>query len=332
VLLGRMTSLSPEGERAEPLLALVHVPKTAGSTLTALMRYHYRGGRFLTSGNVFSRFEQVEAKLHEIQRKTHIAAVAGHFTVGLVDQALSGSRCMTILRDPVERTLSHYYFLVQPRAGRRRAAGPAIVPPWLPAPPPGLTLAEATAERSYIPDNLQTRMLCGIVSPYDPLPSDALEQAKRNVRERFAFVGTTERFSEFLALLNLELCWPTLAYKSYRVHAARPRGTSLAAGDVRVVEKRNALDLDLYAYAGELLEQVLARRRSDVDEEVEVLRRALHRWNAERGSASPARPPLPLDARVELALKEAELARVERRLKRLIVARKREARQPPPAR
>ena len=227
--------MSARGERAEPLLALVHVPKTAGTTLTRLMRYHYRGGRFLTSGNIFSRFEQVEAKLREIQGKTHIAAVAGHFTVGLADQALPHARRMTILRDPVERTLSHYYSLVQPRVGRTRAAGPAIIPPWLPLPAPGLTLAETLGEHSYIPDNLQTRMLCGIVSPYDPLPPDALEQAKRNVRERFAFVGTTERFSEFLALLNLELCWPTVAYNSYKVHAMRPR-KGLAAGDVEVVE------------------------------------------------------------------------------------------------
>src|SRR2546426_12563545 len=188
--------MSGSGERTEPLLAFIHVPKTAGTTLTALMRYHYRG-RFLTSGTLFSRFEQVEAKLGEIATKAHVAAVAGHFTVGLADRLLGGARSMTILRDPIERTLSHYYFLVEPVAGRKRAAGPAIVPPWLPMPGPELTLAQALADRGYIPDNLQTRMLCGIVSPYDPLPPEALEQAKRNLRERFGFVGTMERFNEF---------------------------------------------------------------------------------------------------------------------------------------
>src|SRR6059058_947433 len=135
-------------ERTEPLLALVHVPKTAGTTLTKLMRHHYRGGRFLTSGNIFSRFEDVEAKLHDLQRKPHIAALAGHFTFGLAERELPPARYLTILRDPRERTLSHYSFLVQPRPGRAKAAGPAIMPGWLPPPPPGLSLEEALAERS----------------------------------------------------------------------------------------------------------------------------------------------------------------------------------------
>lgn len=310
--------------KPESLLALVHVPKTAGTTLTKLMRHHYRG-RFLTSGNIFSRFEDVEAKLRELQRKPHIAGLAGHFTFGLAERELPTSRYMTILRDPIERTLSHYYFLVQPRPGRAKAAGPAIMPAWLPPPPSGLSLEEALADRSYIPDNLQTRMVCGLVSPYDPLPAGALDQAKRNLSDRFAHVGTTERFDEFLALLNLELGWPTLAYNRYRVHTSRPKRESLAVGDARVLEERNALDLELYAYAAGLLEQALARRRSEVDDEVEVLRRALERWNAE-GDSAPARLSLPLDARVELAVKEAELARAEARVKKLETARKRVAR------
>jgi hypothetical protein len=313
-------------ERTELLLALVHVPKTAGTTLTKLMRHHYRGGRFLTSGNIFSRFEDVEAKLHELRAKRHIAALAGHFTFGLAQRELPPARYLTILRDPIERTLSHYSFLVQPRPGRARAAGPAIMPAWLPPPPAGLSLEEALADRGYIPDNLQTRMLCGLVSPYDPLPPDALEQAKLNLSERFAYVGTTERFDEFLALLNLELGWPTVAYNSYRVHRTRPRRESLVAGDVQVLEERNALDLELYAHAIGLLEQALGRRRSEVDEEMEVLRRALERWN-EEGDSSPARPLLPLEARVELAVKEAELARAEARVKKLETAHKRAARE-----
>ncbi len=45
-----------------------------------------------------------------------------------------------------------------------------------------------------IPDSLQTRMLWGLQSAYDELPADALERAKRNLGERLAHIGTTERF------------------------------------------------------------------------------------------------------------------------------------------
>ena len=53
-------------------------------------------------------------------------------------------------------------------------------------------------------------MLCGIVSPWDELPADALQRAKENLAA-FDFVGTTERFDEFVALLNIALGWPTVA-------------------------------------------------------------------------------------------------------------------------
>src|SRR5205807_2156729 len=119
-------------------------------------------------------------------------------------------------------------------------------------------------------DNLQTRMLCGIESPYDELPASALDDAKRNLRERLAWVGTTERFTEFLALLNLELGWPTLAPRRARANPRRPRGDELRP----LAERYNELDRGLYAYAAELLEDALARRGPELADEVEVLRRA----------------------------------------------------------
>ena len=102
---------------------------------------------------------------------------------------------VTILREPVDRTLSQYDFLAE--AGR----GGGLIPPGLDDDSRTLSLEEAF-DRGYLPDDLQTRMLCGLVSPYDDLPADALERARTNLRDRFAYVGTTERFDELLAVLN----------------------------------------------------------------------------------------------------------------------------------
>jgi hypothetical protein len=313
------------GERAEPLVALVHLPKTAGTTLTALMRYHYRRGRFLTTGNIFSRFEQVEAKVREIGGLTHIGAVAGHFTFGLSDRLPADTRYITILRDPVERTLSHFGFLVQPRPGRTQAAGPAIVPPGLPQPTPELTIADSLAD-GYIPDNLQTRMLCGLVSPYDALPSDALQTAQGNLRERFAFVGTTERFVESLALLNVQMGWPAVAQGRRRVHRLRLRREDVAASDLRLIEERNALDRELHALAAQLLEEALDRAPPQVEVEIEVLRRVEERQAGETSRPGAIDGSWPVEARVALAFKEKELAGAELEIKRLRKQLKQEAR------
>ena len=123
-----------------------------------------------------------------------VEVVSGHVPLGLLDLVPPAERRVTILRDPVERTLSQYYHLLGRRAAGRHE--------WLPAPTPELRLADAIGERSYIPDNLQTRMLCGLASVEQPLPDDALDLAKRELRARFSYVGTTERFEQLVALLQ----------------------------------------------------------------------------------------------------------------------------------
>jgi hypothetical protein len=290
----------------ESLIVFIHIPKTAGTTLGTILRHHY-GAQFRrinTSGahDAESLRERVATALEQPE----LRVVQGHISFGLWDRFPAGSRFATILRDPIECTLSHYSFLVQ-RTGKWRHD-------WLQPPSAELTLAECLGERSYIPDNLQTRMLSGGVSVYDPLPPDALELAKRHLRDRFAYVATSERFDEFLALLNLELGWPTVAYDRARVTSGRRKRDELSREELELVLDSNALDSELHGYAGELLSEALERAGPELEVELEVLRIALGRWNDsatgdEATPGSAGRWSLPMPARVELALKEAELAR-----------------------
>ena len=320
------SELADPAVRVEPLVVLLHIPKTAGMSLATILQRHY-GAAFVggrgegrrappdkRAPNVFSRFDQVDARLRSISATPGVRAVSGHITFGLHDRLPADARYITVLRDPVERTLSQYYYLVRPPGKRAGKAGAGFVPPWLPPPPAGLTLEECLSERGYIPDNLQTRMLCGLVSPYDPLPPQALEQAKRNLRERFAFVGTTERFEEFLAWLNHELGWPTVAYRRSNKNPSRPRQDDLPSDVLRVVEERNALDRELHAYAEELLAAKLASAGPELDLELEVLRLAVER---RKGRGRALDRSWPVDARVALALREAELAEAQLKIKRL---------------
>ena len=310
-------SAPSSGSLAEPLLVLLHVPKTAGMTLAGILQYVYgdafRGGvgesRLLPDErrmpNVFSRPEHVEARLSSLRAKGAVRALSGHLTFGWADRLPANARWITVLRHPVERTLSQYYYFVDPPPRRSGRAGAGFVPPWLPTPKPSLTLDEALTERGYIPPNLQTRMLCGLLSPYDPLPEDALAQARRNLDERFAYVGTTERFTEFLALLNLELGWPTIAYRRSNANPKRPTGADLEPETLALVQDRNRLDLELHAHAASILDKALSANRPGLADEVEVLRTAEQRRRAKETHDPRS---LPIEARVELALKEGELA------------------------
>ncbi len=304
---------------ARPIV-LIHVPRTAGTALERIMRHHYRGGAFRGGGNAFARPELIEARLRDIAASSRVQAVAGHLTFGLADLLPPDARFVAILRDPVERTLSHFHVLPRSRPDRVPAQGrqrTGLVPPWLPPVPPGLTLEEAVAPGGYILDNLQTRMLCGIRSPFDALPADALRQAKRNLADRFAHVGTTERFDELVALLDLAFGWPTMALKRSRAYAGRPEGVDVPPETLRLVGERNALDRELHAYATALLDDAVGSAGDELQVELAVVREATRRSLDGEAIREDELRSLPHDARVALALAETALARAEVQARKL---------------
>jgi hypothetical protein len=315
---------------AQPFVVFLHIPKTGGKTVAAVLHHHYgdefRGGIGVDAEtpptrqipNVFSRAAYVETRCRQLGANPSVRAVAAHITFGLHELFPPDARWLTVLRDPVERTLAQYAFLLPHDGQRTRGLG--VVPPWLPPPPPELTLEQCLEAGGYIPDNLQTRLLCGLASPFDPLPPDALDRAIRNLRERFAFVGTTERLPEFLAVLNVGFGWPTVAYRPAK-SAPAARGHELSGDLLALVEEHNRLDRDLYACAAGLLDRAIAGGGPELRLEIEVLRRAEQvrkaRRREEPADGRTALRSLPVSARVELALKEAELALTRVQVKRL---------------
>jgi hypothetical protein len=308
-----------DAEGTAPLVVFLHIPKTAGTTLGTLLRRHY--------GPAFRRIDTSGAHDPEVLRqrvetalsRPGLAATQGHITAGVLDLMPEGALVGTILRDPAERTLSQFHHLVT-RVGRWQHD-------WLAPPSRDLTIAGCLGERSYIADNLQTRMLCGTTSPIEPLPADALDRAKQTLRDRFTFVGTTERFDEWLALLNLKLGWPTVAYEPARAAPERMRKGDVSPEDLRRIEEANALDQQLYEYGAQLLAQALEQAGPELLHELEILRIAQERLNGagDSRSATASTRSFPAEARVELAVKEFQLLRAEAELKSLSrEARKRE--------
>jgi hypothetical protein len=244
----------------QPLLVQIHIPKTAGSALRRVLNKEY-GDRFRKAPNTFTHPNVAEERLRARVtggNAAHPLAIAGHIVFGLRDVLPADCCYLTVLREPVERTLSHYGYLVAPRDPKERPHGLlARGTPYR----AGLSLEEALEDPRYLPGNLQTRMIVCRRSPFEQLPGDALEQAKEHLRSRFAFVGVTERFDEFAALLTRAFGWAPRGPPRKRVGDLRPERANMSPEALRALEQHDALDLELYALASELQEQAVAGAR-----------------------------------------------------------------------
>ena len=106
-----------------------------------------------------------------------------------------------------------------------------------------------------------------------------LDLAKENLRRSFAVAGTIERLDETAVLLKRRLGWQgTAVCHPKNVNAGRPPSSSLPRAAVEAIRRRNELDLELWRYASQLMDEAIAAEgdgfRRDLAEYRELARRA----------------------------------------------------------
>jgi hypothetical protein len=196
---------------------------------------------------------------------SHRAAVrlihGTHIEYGF-DQTLSVPMAtFTMLREPVNRALSHYYFSKEKR-----------LPPDDPGLPGHMT--------EHVEANLQTRLLAG-PQDMDALlsPEDMLARARRNLRA-CAAVGLTERFDESLLLYKKAFGWRLPYFQIRNVGRKRPPREAMPAEILRGIEEENRLDAALYDTARGLFEAGVKEYGSDFARDLRRFRAGLRWWRA----------------------------------------------------
>ena len=294
-----------QGQREGSLLVVVHIPKTAGSSLKAIMRRRHPDLVVRNIGNILKDQDKAVREVRRLgplmsEDRRYLAAQA-HIPFGFHRHFAPDTRYVTFVRDPIERVVSNHFHETE----RYIKSGEM---PLLPEPEHVLRL-----RRPYL-DNLQTRFLCGVEAPLGvPASEDLLEEAKANLRDRFAFVGLTERFDESLVLLNGVMGWPLSTYRTVkggtayhlkRYGRSRPRVEELSPASLAVFEEHNDLDRRLYAYARELFEERLAAARdARFDDDVAALRLSL--------APSPGEDEMSPERRAERLLAELDISEIE---------------------
>lgn len=228
-------------------LIFLHIPKAAGTTLNRVIERQYpeRATFSIDGGNVYESIEEFKSLSNE--QRDGFLCLKGHMPFGLHLYMAQPCAYITLLRDPVDRMISHYYYVLRT---------------------PNHYLYEQVVSREmtledYVGSDIstelqngQTKLLAG--DEKNP-PRNMLRIAKRNLREHFMVVGLTERFDESLVLMKKRLCWDDIRYRPRNVTRSRPSRNGVPLSTVRLIEERNQKDLELYAFARQLFERDTAQ-------------------------------------------------------------------------
>lgn len=236
----------------------LHMPKAGGTTVTRLLlsrfpvdRRHRLTG--VDPGEAIENFLRLEGEV-----RANLRLICGHLYYGFHEHIPNPCVYMTMLREPVDRVMSHYYYAASwPAHSLHEAAR-------------DMPLADFVASGcSGDVENTQAKLLSGAYRDFRPQgvfrtgepisDADLLTRAKRNL-ERFGFVGVYECFAESLVLMGRCVGWRgPFVYRSENVTSARLSRDEIDPETLRVIEDRNQLDQEVYRTARRRFEETAAR-------------------------------------------------------------------------
>jgi hypothetical protein len=222
----------------------LHIPKAAGQTLyRVLARQYKRAHTYVFQGGR----QQLQLAMDQLRRwpeakRADMQLLCGHVPYGIHTLVPNPYVYFTLLRHPVERVISQYYYVLRT--------------------PQHALYAQVTARQMSLEDyvasginpevdNGQTRLLAGVglSLPFGQCPEELLQRAMENIDRDFVVAGLMERFDETLLLLKHTLGWRRWpVYTKHNVATQRQPLAHLPARTRRLIEQYNQLDGALYEF------------------------------------------------------------------------------------
>jgi Galactose-3-O-sulfotransferase len=232
-------------------IIFLHLPKAAGSTLNRLIECEYPLSQIYSVDPVFYRWSWAHLQRLSKERLRRTRVFKGHMLFGLHAILPQPATYITVLREPVDRVLSAFYFMrsypLHPLYWRLRVGDYTI---------------EDFVRRSRR-ENVQCKILAG-VDYYTPCTNQICEAAKENLERHFSVIGLRERFEESLALMKARFGWKLRNYSSFNVSRTRPGKADLPASTLDLIAEKNSFDMSLYEFAANRFQSAVTLQAAEV--------------------------------------------------------------------
>ena len=210
--------------------AFIHIQKTAGTTLRKLI-LDREGAAHCAE---IYREETLREDVASALQNPSMRWLTGHFPL-YPELQDSHIQRITLLRDPQDRLLSHYFHVVRSTKEKHLAWKREF---------------QSLPEFAAMPrmQNVETRFLAGLEEEAPPPGEEHLGQAMKNL-EGFTFVGIQEHMRPSIILLADALGWKNLVYETYNRGGEDQRYAQLKREFARELAAATALDQQLYDHA-----------------------------------------------------------------------------------
>jgi hypothetical protein len=222
-------------------LIFLHIPKAGGTTLHSVLQHVYQKEETFDINVSGDKLTTDEFTNLSVAEKNKVRLLKGHMYYGLHSQfAEDDAKYLTFLRDPVQRVVSHYHYILR-KKDHYLYSEVALKK---------LSLKEfALSDLTDELDNGQARLLGGIQGlPINSLTSENEKKILKQLEDSFACVGIMEKFDESLLLLKNKLNWER--FPVYRkLNVTEEKASRTDEETVLAIQKRNAVDQAIYNWA-----------------------------------------------------------------------------------
>jgi hypothetical protein len=253
-----MTKKMKQKIHPDQLLIFLHVTKTGGTSLRWALEDQFSVKEVLRCYAAKGCSKEFLKEI-AISKGEQFRFLTTHFDFGTHVHFKQPTTYLTMLRDPISRTLSEFYSFYYKKnpaeIGRSDEQN---------------TIEYYLNERSLNwKDNQQVRFISGCREGKS-ITGVHLRQAKDNLQRHFSAVGITEDFERSLALYCKVFGWNHMLYVRRNKTHLKERRKKPTSVQMKLLEASNTLDQELYLFAKELFENQV-QELGVTDEEVNRL-------------------------------------------------------------